>query len=136
MQPFYLQEYNEILAKRTQQLQNIRHQPAQFTVLVREIPLCSEHKTSGCSVDHFFSKHYPYAYHSYQMLYDATDLEQLLVRIYWARIRWYPNICIRVSLLLCENYFYGFTLLKLFPCTCILCHFHRQKYIGKKLKNV
>ncbi|XP_034703728.1 CSC1-like protein At3g54510 isoform X2 [Vitis riparia] len=71
-------EYNEILAKRTQQLQNIRHQPAQFTVLVREIPLCSEHKTSGCSVDHFFSKHYPYAYHSYQMLYDATDLEQLL----------------------------------------------------------
>ncbi|RVW28088.1 CSC1-like protein [Vitis vinifera] len=78
MQPFDLQEYNEILAKRTQQLQNIRHQPAQFTVLVREIPLCSEHKTSGCSVDHFFSKHYPYAYHSYQMLYDATDLEQLL----------------------------------------------------------
>ncbi|BBH00518.1 DNA-binding protein [Prunus dulcis] len=38
-------EYNEILAKRIQQLLNIRHQPNQFTVLVREIPFCSQHKS-------------------------------------------------------------------------------------------
>nr|POE64562.1 csc1-like protein [Quercus suber] len=72
------QEYDEILVKRIQQLQKIRHRPDQFTILVREIPICSEHKAHGCSVDHFFSKHYPYSYHSYQMVYKEIDLEVLL----------------------------------------------------------
>jgi len=77
---FYLQEYNEILVKRIQQLQKTRHRPDQFTILVQEIPFCPEHKARGCSVDHFFSKHHPYTYHSYQMLYYGKDLEELLVR--------------------------------------------------------
>ncbi|KAL4600708.1 hypothetical protein ACB092_11G217600 [Castanea dentata] len=72
------QEYDEILVKRIQQLQKIRHRPDQFTILVREIPICSEHKARGCSVDHFFSKHYPYSYHSYQVVYKEKDLEVLL----------------------------------------------------------
>jgi len=77
---FYLQEYNEILVKRIQQLQKTRHRPDQFTILVQEIPFCPEHKARGCSVDHFFSKHHPYTYNSYQMLYYGKDLEELLVR--------------------------------------------------------
>ncbi|KAM4082179.1 hypothetical protein ACJW30_11G151200 [Castanea mollissima] len=72
------QEYDEILVKRIQQLQKIRHRPDQFTILVREIPICSKHKARGCSVDHFFSKHYPYSYHSYQVVYKEKDLEVLL----------------------------------------------------------
>ncbi|GMP41286.1 hypothetical protein CsSME_00011444 [Camellia sinensis var. sinensis] len=71
-------EYNEILKKRIQQLCNNRHRPDQFTVLVREIPLCEEHKAHGCCVEHFFSKHHPYAYRSYQILYDGKDLDELL----------------------------------------------------------
>ncbi|XP_059651958.1 CSC1-like protein At3g54510 [Cornus florida] len=71
-------EFNDILMKRIQQLRNLRDRPDQFTVLVREIPLCTEHNAHGCCVDHFFSKHHPYAYRSYQILYDGKDLEQLL----------------------------------------------------------
>ncbi|XP_052194483.1 CSC1-like protein At3g54510 [Diospyros lotus] len=70
-------EYNNILTKRIQQLCNNRHQPDQFTVLVREIPLCEEHKARGCCVEHFFSKHHQYAYRSYQILYDGKDFEDL-----------------------------------------------------------
>ncbi|KAI4333021.1 hypothetical protein L6164_017878 [Bauhinia variegata] len=71
-------EYKEILIRRIHQLQNIKHRPDQFTVIVREIPFCSEHKSRGCSVDHFFSKYYPYLFHSYQMLYRTKDLEELV----------------------------------------------------------
>ncbi|PIA48205.1 hypothetical protein AQUCO_01400645v1 [Aquilegia coerulea] len=77
---FYLlhKEYGEILLRRIQYLHNAKHRPEQFTVLVREIPYCSEHKSYSCCVDHFFSKHYPYAYQSYQMVYDGKDIEHLL----------------------------------------------------------
>ncbi|XAR63514.1 hypothetical protein NMG60_11023473 [Bertholletia excelsa] len=71
-------EYSNILKKRIQQLQNNRKRPDQFTVLVRQIPLCKEHMTYGCSVDHFFSKHHPHAYQSYQILYDGKDFDALL----------------------------------------------------------
>ncbi|KAL5543695.1 hypothetical protein UlMin_007479 [Ulmus minor] len=71
-------EYGEILGKRIEQLQLIRHRPDQFTVLVREIPLCNQHKARARCADHFFSKYYPHAYHSYQILYDEKDLEKLL----------------------------------------------------------
>ncbi|KAK6228694.1 hypothetical protein SCA6_001034 [Theobroma cacao] len=75
---FPFQEYSEILVKRIQKLQNLRDRPDQFTILVRQIPFCTEHKAHGCCVDHFFSKHHPYSYHSYQMLYDGKDIEVLL----------------------------------------------------------
>ncbi|XP_073145075.1 CSC1-like protein At3g54510 isoform X2 [Henckelia pumila] len=71
-------EYNNILHKRIHQLHRMRHDPNQFTVLVREIPLCEEHKARDCCVDHFFSKYHPNSYQSYQILYDGRDLEQLL----------------------------------------------------------
>ncbi|KAJ4711507.1 CSC1-like protein [Melia azedarach] len=71
-------EYNDILIKRIQRLRNIRQRPDQFSVVVRQIPFCDEHGARGCSVDHFFSKHHPYSYHSYQMLYDRKSLEGLL----------------------------------------------------------
>ncbi|XP_062114891.1 CSC1-like protein At3g54510 isoform X2 [Humulus lupulus] len=71
-------EYNEISVIRIQQLRHIRHRPDQFTVLVREIPFCSEHKAHACCADHFFSKHYPHDYHSYQILYDGKDVEDLV----------------------------------------------------------
>ncbi|XP_054816533.1 CSC1-like protein At3g54510 isoform X1 [Prosopis cineraria] len=71
-------EYDEILTRRIQQVHNIKNRPDQFTILVREIPLCVEHKARGCFVDHFFSKHHPYTYHSNQMLYAAEDLQVLL----------------------------------------------------------
>ncbi|MBA0775863.1 hypothetical protein Gotri_010962 [Gossypium trilobum] len=70
-------EYSEILVKRIQQVRNLRHRPDQFTTLVREIPVCGEHQARGCCVDHFFSKHHPYSYHSYKMLYDGNDIEDL-----------------------------------------------------------
>ncbi|XP_012447141.1 CSC1-like protein At3g54510 isoform X1 [Gossypium raimondii] len=70
-------EYSEILVKRIQQVRNLRHRPDQFTTLVREIPVCGEHQARGCCVDHFFSKHHPYSYHSYKMLYDGKDIEDL-----------------------------------------------------------
>ncbi|CAN6561854.1 unnamed protein product [Malus baccata var. baccata] len=38
----------------------------------------SEHKSRGCCVDEFFSKHHPYAYHSYQILYDGKEFKELL----------------------------------------------------------
>ncbi|XP_071931963.1 CSC1-like protein At3g54510 isoform X2 [Coffea arabica] len=72
-------EYKDIWLKRIQQLHNLRHRPDQFTVLVREIPFCNEHKAYGCCVDHFFSKHYPSSYQSYQILYDCEELEKLLI---------------------------------------------------------
>ncbi|KAI3445111.1 hypothetical protein Pfo_001776 [Paulownia fortunei] len=71
-------EYDDILLKRIHQLHNMRHHPNQFTVLVREIPLCEEHKAHDCSVDHFFSKYHPHSYQSYQILYDGEELENLL----------------------------------------------------------
>ncbi|XP_012066199.1 CSC1-like protein At3g54510 [Jatropha curcas] len=71
-------EYNEILVKRVQRLRDLRYRPDQFTVLVRQIPLCTEHKAYGCSVDHFFSKYHPKTYHSRQMLYDGKEIEDLL----------------------------------------------------------
>ncbi|CAH2064139.1 unnamed protein product [Thlaspi arvense] len=71
-------EYKEILVKRLQQMRELRHRADQFTVLVRQVPLCPEHKTRGCGVDHFFSKHHPFSYHSHQMLYNGKDLEYLL----------------------------------------------------------
>ncbi|XP_057969940.1 CSC1-like protein At3g54510 isoform X3 [Malania oleifera] len=71
-------EYSEILEKRIQQLRNCRHQPDQFAILVREIPFCVEHQAQGCSVDHFFSKHHPYSYQSYQILYEGNYIENLL----------------------------------------------------------
>ncbi|XP_024987643.1 CSC1-like protein At3g54510 isoform X2 [Cynara cardunculus var. scolymus] len=73
-------EYKAVLVKRVQQLRNLRHQPSQVTVLVRQIPLCDEHKAFSCSVDHFFSKYHPHAYHSYQILYTAKHLEFVLCR--------------------------------------------------------
>ncbi|XP_038893318.1 CSC1-like protein At3g54510 isoform X3 [Benincasa hispida] len=63
-------EYKGILVKRIQQLKSMRQGPNQFTLLVREVPLCIEHKAHGCSVEHFFSKYHPCAYHSYQILSD------------------------------------------------------------------
>ncbi|XP_074334763.1 CSC1-like protein At3g54510 isoform X2 [Apium graveolens] len=71
-------EYNHITVKRVQQLRLLRHQPNQFTVLVRNIPFCDEHKAHGCCVDHFFSKYHPYTYRSCQILYERKDLEDLL----------------------------------------------------------
>ncbi|KAK7323354.1 hypothetical protein VNO77_26825 [Canavalia gladiata] len=69
-------EYDEILIRRIQQIQNLKHRPDQFTIIVREIPLCNEHKTHDCCVDHFFSKHYPNTYFSYQMVYNTGDLDE------------------------------------------------------------
>ncbi|CAN6567162.1 unnamed protein product [Malus baccata var. baccata] len=37
-----------------------------------------EHKSRGCCVNKFFSKHYPYAYHSYQILYDGKEFKELM----------------------------------------------------------
>ncbi|KAJ1406995.1 Calcium-dependent channel, 7TM region, putative phosphate [Sesbania bispinosa] len=65
---------------RIQQLQNLKHRPDQFTIIVREIPLCIEHKSHDCCVDHFFSKHYPNTYYSYQMVYGTEDLEVLVAK--------------------------------------------------------
>ncbi|KAL3829783.1 hypothetical protein ACJIZ3_018585 [Penstemon smallii] len=71
-------EYDDILLKRLHQLHNMRHQPNQFTVLVREIPLCDEHKAHDCNVHHYFSKYHSHSYQSYQILYDGKDLDKLL----------------------------------------------------------
>ncbi|KAM7476806.1 hypothetical protein LguiB_024049 [Lonicera macranthoides] len=71
-------EYKDLLTKRILQLRHLRDQPNQFTVLVREIPFCDEHKAYGCCVDHYFSKYHSHAYRSYQILYDGKDLEDLL----------------------------------------------------------
>ncbi|KAK1370478.1 Early-responsive to dehydration stress protein (ERD4) [Heracleum sosnowskyi] len=73
-------EYKHIMVNRVQQQRLLRHQPNQFTVLVRNIPFCGEHKAYGCCVDHFFSKYHPYTYRSCQILYDGKDLEDLLNR--------------------------------------------------------
>ncbi|KAK4738089.1 hypothetical protein R3W88_001786 [Solanum pinnatisectum] len=71
-------EYNDIFIKRIQQICNRRCEPEQFTILVREIPFCNEHKIRGCNVDHFFSKHHPYSYQSFEILYDGKHLDKLL----------------------------------------------------------
>ncbi|KAL5827226.1 hypothetical protein ACOSQ3_019059 [Xanthoceras sorbifolium] len=73
-------EYDDILIKRINRLQNIRHRPDQFSVLVRQIPFCDEHKARRCSVDHFFSKHHPYSYYSCRILYDGKEFEDLMVQ--------------------------------------------------------
>ncbi|GAV79025.1 DUF221 domain-containing protein/RSN1_TM domain-containing protein, partial [Cephalotus follicularis] len=73
--------YSEILVKRIQQLHNLRHRPDQFTVQVRQIPFCVEHNARGCNVQHFFYKHYPHSYHSYRILYDEKDLQDLLNQV-------------------------------------------------------
>ncbi|KAM0050454.1 putative calcium-dependent channel, 7TM region phosphate [Helianthus debilis subsp. tardiflorus] len=82
------QEYKIVLVKRVQQLRNRRNQPSQLTVLVRQVPLCDEHKTFSCNVDHFFSKYHPHAYHSYQILYGENHLEELPVAFVTFRSRW------------------------------------------------
>ena len=76
---FCFQEYDDILVKRIHQLKQIRHRPDQFTVLVREIPFCTEHNARACSADHFFSKYYPHDYYSYQILYNGKEVEVLMV---------------------------------------------------------
>nr|GMD62656.1 CSC1-like protein At3g54510 [Ipomoea batatas] len=65
-------------SNRIQQLRNKRQYPNQFTILVRRIPFCQEHKVRGCCIDHFFTKHHPYSYQSYQILYDGKELENLV----------------------------------------------------------
>ncbi|XP_068659849.1 CSC1-like protein At3g54510 isoform X2 [Aristolochia californica] len=72
------EEYKGLLGRRLQHLRTIRHRPDQFTVLVREIPYCSEHKARSCSVEHFFSKYHPYTYQSCQIVYDGKKVEELL----------------------------------------------------------
>ncbi|KAL3380591.1 hypothetical protein AABB24_000970, partial [Solanum stoloniferum] len=73
-------EYNDIFIKRIQQICNRRCEPEQFTILVREIPFCNEHNIRGCNVDHFFSKHHPYSYQSFEILYDGKHLDKLLAK--------------------------------------------------------
>ncbi|KAK1319509.1 hypothetical protein QJS10_CPB04g00387 [Acorus calamus] len=71
-------EYKSLTQIRIQYISNVRHRPDQFTILVRGIPVCLDHDARGCSVDHFFSKHHPYSYHSYQMVYDGNNIEDLM----------------------------------------------------------
>ncbi|KAL2898358.1 hypothetical protein RDABS01_040140 [Bienertia sinuspersici] len=75
--PYGLQEYEDILAKRTLWLHELKDRPDRFTILVREIPLCAEHKMYECSVYHFFTRHYRQSFQSHQMLYDGRDLDLL-----------------------------------------------------------
>ncbi|KAL9996012.1 putative 10TM putative phosphate transporter, cytosolic domain-containing protein [Helianthus debilis subsp. tardiflorus] len=81
-------EYEIVLGKRVQQLRNMRHQPSQRTVLVRQVSLCDEHKTFSCNVDHFFSRYHPNAYHSFQILYGGNLIEELPVAFVTFRSRW------------------------------------------------
>lgn len=76
------QEYKQILDLRIRHISYHRHRPDQFTVLVRGIPLCTEHEARGCNVDHFFSKHYPLTYQSYQIIHSEKNVEELLVSYY------------------------------------------------------
>ncbi|CAM8970723.1 unnamed protein product [Rhodiola kirilowii] len=71
-------EYALLLGRRIQLLQDLRHRPDQFTVIVREFPICTQHKSYGCQVDHFFSKHYAESYQCSQIVYDGKDLKYLL----------------------------------------------------------
>ncbi|CAM8961858.1 unnamed protein product [Rhodiola kirilowii] len=71
-------EYAMLLGRRIQLLQDLRHRPDQFTVIVREFPICTQHKSYGCQVDHFFSKHYTESYQCSQIVYDGKDLKYLL----------------------------------------------------------
>ncbi|THU56098.1 hypothetical protein C4D60_Mb11t13680 [Musa balbisiana] len=75
-------EYKVILVLRLQHIGNNRQQPDQFTVLVRGVPLCIEHKAYGCCVDHFFSKHHPFTYQSYKIVHDGKCIRKLLKLAY------------------------------------------------------
>ncbi|KAK2438671.1 Early-responsive to dehydration stress protein (ERD4) [Trifolium repens] len=68
----------KISIRRIQQLQNLKDTPDRFTIIVREIPLCIEQKARDCCVDHFFSKHYPNTHYSYQVVYNAENLDELM----------------------------------------------------------
>ncbi|KAI0497507.1 hypothetical protein KFK09_020736 [Dendrobium nobile] len=70
-------EYKGVLNKRIQCIGIQRHRPDYFTILVRGIPLCEEHNAHGCSVDHFFSKHYPSTYQAFEMIYEGKTIEEL-----------------------------------------------------------
>ncbi|KAH0454751.1 hypothetical protein IEQ34_016675 [Dendrobium chrysotoxum] len=70
-------EYKVVLNKRIQCIGIQRHRPDYFTILVRGIPLCEEHNAHGCSVDHFFSKHYPSTYQAFEMIYEGKAVEEL-----------------------------------------------------------
>ncbi|URD84841.1 hypothetical protein MUK42_18597 [Musa troglodytarum] len=59
-----------------------RQRSDQFTVLVRGVPLCLEHKAYGCCVDHFFSKHHPFTYQSYKVVHDGKCIRKLLKLAY------------------------------------------------------
>ncbi|XP_021858206.1 CSC1-like protein At3g54510 isoform X3 [Spinacia oleracea] len=76
-------EYKVILVRRILWLQKLKDRPDQFTVLVREIPLCPEHKSYGCNVHHFFTRHYPQSFQSHQILYDGRDLDMLQEQAAW-----------------------------------------------------
>lgn len=67
--------------KRVNQLRNMRHRPDQFSVIVRQVPLCVEHKSRHCSVDHFFSTHHPHSYYSCRIIYDGKEFEDLTVSL-------------------------------------------------------
>ncbi|CAI9102843.1 OLC1v1001192C1 [Oldenlandia corymbosa var. corymbosa] len=73
-------EYHDIWLRRTKKLHDLRHRPDQFSILVRQIPFCNEHKAYACCLDAFFSKLYPFSYQSNQILYDCKELEKLLVQ--------------------------------------------------------
>ncbi|CAM0885151.1 unnamed protein product [Alopecurus aequalis] len=70
------EEYKDMSLKRIEHLKYHRNRPDQFTILVQGIPLCADHGTYGCHVDHFFSKHY-LTYQSYQILHDIGNIESL-----------------------------------------------------------
>lgn len=70
-------EYKDILDKRILCLHKLKDRPDMFTVLVREIPVCSEHGRRGCNVHHFFTRHYQHSHQSYQMIYDGKELGAL-----------------------------------------------------------
>ncbi|KAL4204013.1 hypothetical protein AMTRI_Chr01g107590 [Amborella trichopoda] len=77
---YYLlyQEYKNILTRRIEWLNKDCSRPDQFTVIVREIPVCTEHHDIGCCVDHFFSKHHPFTYQWHMMAYDGQHIEELM----------------------------------------------------------
>ncbi|RRT54548.1 hypothetical protein B296_00049119 [Ensete ventricosum] len=80
-------EYKVILVLRLQHIGNNRQRPDQFTVLVRGVPLCIEHKAYGCCVDHFFSKHHPDTYQSYNIVHDGKCIRKLLKSAYSLQLK-------------------------------------------------
>ncbi|CAL4945533.1 unnamed protein product [Urochloa decumbens] len=71
-----LWEYKEITRRRIDHLKYHCKRPDQYIILVRGIPMCPDHGTYGCYVDHFFSKHYQ-TYQSYQIVHDIGNIEAL-----------------------------------------------------------